>query len=492
MKHFKRNMLVGVVLAAAAGGGWWWWRSRLEETKENEYFTHRVGSIAQTMRTEVQARGILQCADTWPALAGIRGRITDMVAQGTHVKAGDVLFSIDDTNAREEIENNETSMANAELSLVRLEAQYQLTDFQQTQNVLLSDARLKHAELEERLELEEPDARDRRLMDIAEKLAKLDVEDAEDEYERESRMLSKGYIAESALESYEQRLANARASYTELILQNTLTKKGATDERRVELRMNVQRAEHRKSRAEARKKRVIADIEANREAEEKERVRIQYILDYNGEEIKKATVKAPMDGVFMVETYRDWSTGGALKEVAVGDEKYPLDMVGQVINPARMEVRLVVHESDFHRLKPGLPVEVRMPAVPGRSYAGRLKRLGAIGRDRNHVDPTGILGGDSEISMFNAVIELESDGAVFHPGMSALVSIIIEDGAGKLLIPRSAVEAISEENYTVRMADGETRSLKGHYFNEMYFCVDSGLTEGEEIAISIYRGAVND
>ena len=487
----RRGLLwvAGATLLVTGAALGWRWSQRGGQAAEEEFSPYVVGSEPGDARSIVCARGILKCADTWPAVAGIRGRLTELVPQGTAVKKGDVLFRIDDTTAREEIENNETSLQTAELSLVRLDAEYQLTDFRQTQNVLLSDARLKHAELEERLELEEPDARERRLMDIAEELARLDVEDAQDEYERESRMLAKGYIAASGLESYEQKLANAKATLAEQQLQNRLKRKGATAERRVELRMNVQRAANRKEVAEARKARRIADIVARQDAERKSRERLLYLQRHNEEELAKATVTAPMDGVFMVETYRDWSTGGALKEIAVGDEKWAFDLIGSVIDPAQMEVSLVVHETDFHRLRAGLPVEVTLPAVPDKVFRGTLKRLGAIGRDRNHVDPTGILGGDSEISMFNAVIALESEGMRFHPGMSALVTIIVSDGADRLLIPRAAVSRQPDGSFAARLPGGQPRTLTGRYHNEMYFQVEAGLERGETIEISRRRGA---
>lgn len=491
MKNKKLFTLIGVLLLLCALGlcAWQAWFRSAQAEQAEEFQAYVVGERVSGTRQVVCARGLLQCAETWPAVAGIRGRLIELVPQGSAVKKGDVLFRSDDTTAREAIENNETSIQNAELSLVRLEAEYQLTDFRQSQNVLLSDARLKHAELEEKLELEEPDARERRLLDIAEELARLDVEDAQDAYDRESRMFAKGYIAASGLESYEQKLANAKATYAEQILQNQLKRKGATEERRVELRMNVQRAANRRDVAQAQKKRKIDDIVARQDAERKSRERLLYLQQYNESELQKATVTAPMDGVFMVENYRDWTTGGALKEVAVGDEKWPFDLIGSVIDPSQMEVRLVVHETDFHRLRAGMPVEVTLPAVPGKTFHGTLKRLGAIGRDRNHIDPTGILGGDSEISMFNAVIAIDGAGTHFHPGMSALVTIVISSGAEEeLLIPRAAVMRQADGTFAVRLPGGQARTIRGRYHNEMYFAVTDGLQRGETIEISRHRG----
>ncbi|MBO4344925.1 MAG: hypothetical protein J5833_04170 [Victivallales bacterium] len=428
-------------------------------------------------------RGVLQTAQQIPVVSMTRGRITEMQKQGTPVKKGDVLFRIDDTNAREEIENYETSLNNAQLAIEQLKAQYNLVEFQEDKNVKQCQERLAHAELEEREELSEPNERDRRLMEIEEELAKLDVTDAEENYEREKRMYDKKYISLSALEPYERALENAKATLEELLLANGIKRKGATEERRVELHKNVERAKANLERVGLRRKRRLDDIKARLDASEKELASIEFALKHSQAEIDAATVVAPADGVFKILSYRDWSSGGLYREIAVGDEKRLYDVVGHIIDPRDMRVRLVVNEADFAMVKEGMEVDVTFPAMPGKFLKGTVGILGAIGKDRSRVDPTAIGGGDSEVSMFNAEISIEGDGTEFHPGMSAMIAVRINGKEDGLFISRGAIVRDGGKSFVYVGTDGSQKEVFGHDYNEMLFRVTGGLEEGDRIFI---------
>ena len=428
-------------------------------------------------------RGILQTARQIPVVSMTRGRVTEIAKQGTAVKKGDVLFRIDDTNAREEIENQETSQNNAQLAIEQLKAQYNLVEFQENKNVKQCEERLKHAELEEREALSEPDERDRRLMDIEEELARLDVQDAEENYQREKRMYEKKYISISALEPYERALENAKATLEELLLANGIKRKGATDERKVELHKNVERAKANLERVDLRRKRRLDDIRAQIDASEKELASIEFAIKHSQAEIDGATVVAPCDGVFKILSYRDWTNGGLYREIAVGDEKRLYDVIGHIIDPTDMRVRLVVNEADFADMQEGMAVEVTFPAIPGKRLKGTVGVLGAIGKDRSRVDPTAIGGGESEVSMFNAEINLEGDGTVFHPGMSAMIAVRLKGSEEALYIPRGAVIRDAGMCFVYVGTDGATREIEGEDYNEMLFRVTGGLEEGDRIFV---------
>ena len=139
----------------------------------------------------LELRGILQSTKRIPVAVMTHGRITEIAPMGTEVKKGDPLVTIDDSEARERIENNELNLNLTEMDLVQIRFLYDLTEFNENNNVALFKKRLEHAILEEKEELAQPDARRLRQMEIEERLAELDVADAEDTYQRELRMYEK-------------------------------------------------------------------------------------------------------------------------------------------------------------------------------------------------------------------------------------------------------------------------------------------------------------
>ena len=431
---------------------------------------------------ELFFRGILQPAREVPIVAMTKGRITEIAKQGTPVKKGDVLCIIDDTEAKENIENQETSLNTSQLSVEQNKAYYNLVEFQENNNVQQCKAKLAHAILEEKEELNTPNERDLRLMEIEEQLARLDVQDAEENYQRELRMFNKKYISASALEPYERSLENAKASLEELLLKNQITRKGITDERKVELRKAVERAQANLERVDLRRKRRLEDIQAQIDSEEKNIAVIEHSIKQSQEEIDAATIYAPTDGVFKLLAYRDWTSGGLYREIAVGDEKWRFDVIGHIIDPTEVKIRLVINEADYLCLKEGMEVSVTFPAIPGKQFKGAVSQLGAIGKDRDRIDPTIGSRGTSEVAMFSATIELTGDGTSFHPGMSALIRANVDAGEG-LFIPRTAVVA-TDIGYAVYKKSGEDPEvIEGRFFNDMLFKVSNGLNAGDVIYI---------
>ena len=425
-------------------------------------------------------RGILQPASQVPIVAMTRGRITEIAKQGSNVKKGDLLCVIDDTEARESIENQENNLNASQLALELNRAYYNLVEFQENKNVMQCQARLEHALLEEKEELATPDARDRRLMELDEQLARLDVQDAEENYQREERMFKKGFISASALEPYSRSLENAKATLEELLIKNQISRKGITEERKVELWKAVERAQANLERVDLRRRRRLEDIQAQIDAEEKNIAVIEHAIRHSQEQIDSASVYAPCDGVFKVLAYRDWTSGGLYRELAVGDEKWRFDVIGHIIDPTNAKVALVVNEADYVFLKEGMPVEVSFPAIPGKTYKGVISQLGAIGKDRDQIDPTIATRGTSEVSMFSASIELEGDGTSFHPGMSALIRVDVDSSDG-LFIPRAAVVPMPDGYEVYTEMDKPPVAVEGHYFSDMLFKIEKGVKAGDKV-----------
>ena len=163
--------LITTFLGACALAAFLFWKSR-QSDDALKYETYQVKPI--TASRSILARGILQCSETTPAIVKTRGRITELLPQGTPVKKGDILFQIDDSSAREEIENQESSLHTTELSLVRLNTQRDLVEFQETQTINLRKAQLDRNS-RGKMELTEPLPR-AKIMEIEVELAQLNLE----------------------------------------------------------------------------------------------------------------------------------------------------------------------------------------------------------------------------------------------------------------------------------------------------------------------------
>ena len=87
---------------------------------------------------------------------------------------------------------------------------------------------------------------------------------------------------------------------------------------------------------------------------------------------------------------------------------------------------------------------ISLPAFPQQKFSGKLKSIGAIGKDRNLWLKE--LTGKSGVSMYNAVVEFVSE-EMLHPGMSALVKVFLENPRDGLVIPRHSLVFKNDKLY---------------------------------------------
>ena len=483
-KLHRRDYLIGLCALVFVALMIWCAYIAFGEEEEQEQYTWIEHECKQSREhIKLSFRGVLESARSIPVVARARGRITELARQGAEVKKGDLLFAIDDTNAKENIENQENNLDASELALEQSRANYELIKFREDNRLKEFEEKLQHAIVTENEELAQPTKRQLRIMELDEMVAQLNVDDAEDAYQREKRMFDKGYTTISALEPYQRSLENAKAVLEELKLKNQIERKGISEERRTELRKAVERAKSNLERMEQRRKRRLEGIETQISAEEKNLEVIKFTIAHAQEQIDNAKVYSPCDGVFKLLVYRDWTSGGLMRDVQVGDEKRPEDVVGHIIDPSDMIVKLVVNESDFPKLKVGMPVTMTVPSFPGKVFTGKIRQLGAIGKDRNRVDPISAGSGDSEVMMFNAAVDFDGQGVRFHPGMSADIKVNVANYRQGLFIPRAAVHEKDGRYFVYLNADGEEKEINGMHYNEMTFRVKSGLKEGDVIYI---------
>ena len=108
---------------------------------------------------------------------------------------------------------------------------------------------------------------------------------------------------------------------------------------------------------------------------------------------------------------------------------------------SKMEIVALLHETIVNRIKPGMPVRVRIEALPeaGEMY-GRVSKVDSMpynGRKREGANNGNAAA--SEITYFLGHMELDKTIPGLKPGMSAEIEILAERGPGVLAVPIEAV-----------------------------------------------------
>jgi multidrug efflux pump subunit AcrA (membrane-fusion protein) len=144
--------------------------------------------------------------------------------------------------------------------------------------------------------------------------------------------------------------------------------------------------------------------------------------------------------------------------------------IGSIFDNSRMNLNIMIDELDVVNVREGQEATITVEALPGKSWKARVLRVDMMG----HTE-----GGFAQYGCF---LEVEGTGEL-KPGMTANVSIFVDEKKGVLLIP---IEAVYEEDGEARVdvlteKGPESVPVKIGLCNDRWAEVVAGLEEGQVV-----------
>lgn len=206
-------------------------------------------------------------------------------------------------------------------------------------------------------------------------------------------------------------------------------------------------------------------------------------LEQAQEALNVLEIKAPHDGVFVIE--KNWRG----EPVRVGDRVWGGFKIGKLPDTSNLEVQGFVLESEASGLAEGLRVELALDAHPGFSYSGTVNMVSPLAKPRERRSP---------IKYFEVTIQLdETNLNHMRLGNRVKGNIFVEKQTNVIAIPNQAVfqetrngegEAQGpEQAYWVYVLNGkrpERRSVEVGKRSITRTVISSGLQEGERVFLS--------
>jgi HlyD family secretion protein len=358
--------------------------------------------------------------------------ILSLLPEGTTVKKGDVLCTLD-SSAYEEL------LRQQKIALEKAQAEYRQAE------LTLEVAHLAVGEYEDGLLKQTlQDYRGQ----IA--LAKSDLQRGADRVEWAKRMLDKGYLSAGQLFNEEFKLASAKLKNAQLLTGLEVYERFSVPGTLRQLKSQVYSAES------------ALAYQAKRVQLTQER------LDKIQQQIEYCTIRAPHDG-FLVYGDDDSRMVRIEPGMAVR-RRQDLFMLPDL---SRMEVLTLLHESVADEVRVGMVARVRVEGLPGRVLEGHVESIAQLPMQDRWTD----------IRYFMGHVRLDAIPKGLLPGMSAEVEIRTALRQDVLTIPPDAlaVERGRDVCY-VRNPDGlERREVKLGKSTRDLLEVVAGLEEGEEV-----------
>ena len=372
--------------------------------------------------------GTLAAERSVPVFGEDNGKIITLVAEGTVVRAGDMIAEIDRSDIEREIRNQKLTVNNAEAEVARVEEEFRM----------LVESNKTHYEKQK--------------ADYDFTLNELDM--ARKTLEKRKRLADEKLVPRDQVEQAELTVRS-----------NELAEmKGKKD---LELQEADNKSKENQKQADMRKVRFALQT-------------LQRTLEELEARLSSGVIKAPAPGMVVIS--KTWAGPGEFRKIQEGDTIRMRQSICLLPDLSKMLVRVNVGESDAPRVKLNMPVLIKMEAIPDKTFHGTVSNISSLATEGNPLESGSTPGRKN----FEVTVALkESDPKTIKPGMTADAEFICDALSNVLYVP---LEAVTEKNgktqVFVKSRKGfGRREITTGLSNDSFVVVKKGLVRNEVIAL---------
>jgi HlyD family secretion protein len=432
----KRNWVIAgcaavlvVVAAGVMGARGWFGRWVHGEAANQDLYTVQLVDMPIVLTED----GELKPKKTVEIKCAVEGQTTirKVVAESTKVKKGDVVVELASDAIQERIKPIEIECRKLHASL---EAANEDLTIQQNQN----ESDMRKAKID--LEVAELELRQYMEGDLPKSLktAEIDIQQTEmliarksDELRKNQQLAARGFVTTFQLEQLEFELKTAEMTREKDCLAATILMDYERPKTEKQKSSTVDRAreelERTRARAASKEKQALAKVDEQKALLAMEEGRLTQLKD----QLAKCTITAPTDGVVQYpQEEMSWRFGSG--NIAAGEKVFEGQLLLVLPDTTQMIVKTRIHEADRHKVHEGLDCVVKVPAVPSRSFHGKVAKIAQFADSQHRwLNP--------ELKEHSAEILLDGTDAALSPGDSAEIKLLIDDVPSVLAVPVQCV-----------------------------------------------------
>jgi len=355
------------------------------------------------------------------------GRIIRLIQDGIVVKPGDELVILDTSDLTREVRNAQLTYQNALADVARAEAELEILKKANETEVKQAEAQLE--------------------------FDKAEAAQAQEQLRKKERLAADKLVPGDQVEQAQLQLRAKELAVTKGEMALVLKKR------------EVESKEQQKL-ADIAKVKFAADIAKS-------------ALDEVMNRVNQATINAPAGGLVVIE--KTWSSEGQRK-LQEGDTTRPRQTICTLPELSRMLVKVQVGESDAPKIKIGVPVVIRLEAVPNKVYHGSITDISRLATESSAWEMNSTPGRKN----FEVTITVkETDPKTLNPGMTADVEFICDAVEKAVFVPIECITEIRGKTYVYvkegnRFVRTEVTTGKS---NDNFICITKGLKKGQIVAL---------
>ncbi|MCK5804559.1 MAG: efflux RND transporter periplasmic adaptor subunit [Lentisphaeria bacterium] len=473
-------LLIAVMLCMVAGGVWAY-RSRAAASGDG-VVAEAVFPVAEgPLLISVTEAGTVKPREQVIIKSSVEGRVTilSLVPEGKRVKKGDVLVELDTSNLVDKKVDQEIKVQNAVASHVQSRENLEVVKNQAKADFDKAELELRFAK-EDLIKYKQGEYPNQ-LMDLNGriKLAEEEAQRTKDKLEWSMQLNKEKYLSDTELKADE--LAKSKAELDlKLARSNLALFENYTHNRKIdELSSNSTQAEMALERVRRKASADVVQAEAQLRARESEMNRQQAKLQKISEQIVKATIRAPTDGVVVYATSTQFSWRGNVEPLEEGQEVRERQELIHLPTAKTFMAEVKIHESSLKRIYPGLPVRLTVDALPGRMFSGQVAKIAPL------PDPQSVFM-NPDLKIYKTVVHIDGGGDALKTGMTCKAEILVGNYENAMYVPVQCVILVKgKPTVFVRNGEGfEPREVETELDNNRMICIKSGVKPGDEVMLT--------
>ncbi len=318
-----------------------------------------------------------------------RSTITEIVAEGSSVKPGDVVLRLNDDEIRSELRDDQEQLIDAEAALNTAEAELAITQITRTAELAKADTTVKLADLALKAWQEGEDPSMRQEKTLALEMAQKDHARLEARFVESAKLLDKKFISLDEYKKDEISLIEARAKLQQAQLDVTVYEQYQAAHDKAEKESDLAQAFSERERVEKQYDAEVrsAEIEVNSKRLQLEGARAD--VAQQEEQLSYCVVTAPSGGLVVYYSSLQQGMGGRNegRPPQVGTELTKNEAVMIIPDVSQMIASVKVSEARSGMIRPGQRATIVADANVNVPLNGEVYSVGVLAESGGWRDP---------------------------------------------------------------------------------------------------------
>jgi HlyD family secretion protein len=473
-RRHTRIWLIAGAVSAALLGLLYLGMSSTRETGVSTISAQAYEVVPIDLDIKVTKDGEIQAINNIDVNCQVEGvsTITTIVKEGTSVKKGDVLLTLDATQIRQRIEDTSLELQKAEADVSNATEMLEIQKNSNATNLEGAEVAKLIAELD--LKQYEEGSYPQQLANALTKVEmdKITLNNRLEDLDQTKRLYVKGFVTAADRNKAELDVTTARNGLEKSETELTVLTKYAHEMDMTAKRSAVVQTQQRLNRTKRENASNMSWRTSDLTAKQQSYTVLKRRYDRLQEQFAACNVIAPADGMVVYGSTTDRNSQNPIQEGAQVRER---QLLIRLPDTSAMKAVVRIHESMVSRLKEGQRANIRIVGA-AQPVTATISKISVLADSSNRW-------WNPDLREYPVDLALDSTPANLKPGIGATVEIMVDRLAQVVAVPLDAVYTVGGERY-VFLRDGEdVRPAKVQVGanNDTHVQITDGLSVGQVV-----------